>query len=428
MLDPQRLRQDLEATAQELARRGFTLDIARFSQFESTRKSLQQHVEQLQASRNAGAKAIGQAKAKGEDTSATMAEMESVNQTLKAKEAELNSLQTELQDFLARIPNVLSEDVPTGKSEADNLEVLRWGEQPGFSFEPKDHVTIGEDLKGLSGAAGAQLTGARFSVLQGDVARLHRALAQFMLSVQTGHGYEEVSVPTIVNENTLYGTGNLPKFAEDLFKLNFEQPWYLAPTAEVTLTNLVADRILTEEELPLKFCAHSLCYRSEAGSYGRDTRGFIRQHQFEKVELVQIVKPEDSEAAHEEMSGHAEKILQLLQLPYRKMLLCSGDTGFGSQKTYDLEVWLPGQSAYREISSCSNIGDFQARRMGARFRRTGQKKPELLHTLNGSGLAVGRTLVAVLENYQEADGRVRVPEVLLEMMGKSHLEPARFSL
>lgn len=428
MLDPQRLRQDLEDTAVALARRGFKLDTEALSSLETERKSLQQSVEQLQASRNAGAKAIGKAKGKGEDASELMAEMEQVNQELKTKEATLVEVQQKIHDIAAGIPNILSVEVPDGLSEDENQEISRWGTPREFDFKPLDHVEIGEKLHGLSGTAGAALTGARFTVLQGDIAKLHRALAQFMLNTQIDNGYTEMNVPTIVNNKSLYGTGNLPKFDDNLFKIQHDQPWYLTPTAEVPLTNLVADRLLTEADLPLSFCAHTLCYRSEAGSYGKDTRGYIRQHQFEKVELVHICKPEDSEETHQRLVSHAEMILQKLELPYRKMLLCAGDTGAGSQKTYDLEVWLPGQSAYREISSCSNFGDFQARRMGARFRREGVKKPELVHTLNGSGLAVGRTLVAVLENYQEADGRVRVPEALVGFMGKTHIEPAGFKL
>lgn len=428
MLDPHLLRQDLDTIAHELKRRGFELDTARLAELESQRKELQQKVEQLQASRNAGAKAIGQAKSKGEDATALLSQMEQVNQELKHNELTLTKLQAELQEIQAGIPNILLEDVPQGLTEEENVELDRWGVPPSFDFEPLDHVALGEKLNGLSGAAGVKITGARFSVLQGDIAKLHRALAQFMLSEQTARGYVEVNPPTIANSATLYGTTQLPKAAEDMFKLETEQEWYLAPTAEVTLTSLVADRILTEADLPLQFCAHTLCYRSEAGSYGKDTRGYIRQHQFEKVELVHMTKPEDSAAAHEVLIANAEHILQALELPYRKVVLCGGDTGFHARKTYDLEVWLPGQAAYREISSCSNIGDFQARRMGARFRREGQKKPELIHTLNGSGLAVGRTLVAVLENYQEADGRVRVPAVLESFMGKSYIEPASFSL
>jgi len=318
--------------------------------------------------------------------------------------------------------------VPDGTSEDDNQELSRWGEQPQFDFEVKDHVTLGEQLHGLSGATGAKVTGARFTFLQGDVAKLHRALAQFMLNQHTHNQYIEMNVPTIVNAASLYNADKLPKFEKDLFKLEADQAWYLAPTAEVALVNVVADRILTEQDLPLKFCAHSLCFRSEAGSYGRDTRGFIRQHQFEKVELVQMTLPEDSEQALEAITQDAENILQALGLAYRKLVLCGGDTGFGAMKTYDLEVWLPGQAAYREISSCSNCGDFQARRMGARFRRAGVKKPEFIHTLNGSGLAVGRTLVAVMENYQQADGRIQVPEVLVPFMGQAFIETAQFTL
>jgi len=424
MLDPQLFRQSLEHTVQALSTRGYEFDASQFEALESRRKSIQQFVEDLQSQRNQGAKAIGLAKRNGDDTSEIMQQMASVNEQLKVKEVELETIQSELHNLLSYVPNLLDDAVPVGQDEIDNIEISRVGEPQSFDFTPLDHVAIGEALNGMSAAAGAKLTASRFTVLQGDVAHLHRALAQFMLNLHIQeHGYLETNVPTIVNRDSLYGTGQLPKF-ENVFSLA-DHNWCLSPTSEVSLTNLVRDTIIDEADLPLRYTTQSLCYRSEAGSYGKDTRGFIRQHQFEKVELVQIVKPEDSVAAHEELVQHAEKVLQLLELPYRKVLLCSGDTGFSARKTYDLEVWLPGQAAYREISSCSNTGDFQARRMAARFRRKGVKKPEFVHTLNGSGLAVGRTLVAVLENYQQADGRVAVPKVLQALMSKSVLEPVK---
>ena len=423
MLDPQLFRNDLDAICKQLLRRGIEFDQSKYSSLEMNRKSIQQQVEDLQSQRNKGAKAIGIAKRNGEDVTKILADMDGVNQALKLQEAELKSIQESITEMMAVLPNILDEQVPKGQSEDDNLEISRWGDIPNFDFEAKDHVTLGEQLGGLNAALGAKITASRFTVLKGDLAHLHRALANWMLNVHTQeHGYVELNVPTIVNRDTLYGNGNLPKFEEDLFKLEGE-PWCLSPTAEVAINNIFRDELIDEQELPIQLTAHSVCYRSEAGSYGKDTRGFIRQHQFEKVELIHIVKPEDSQAAHERLVSNAETILQRLELPYRKVMLCEGDTGFAAQKTYDLEVWLPGQSAYREISSCSNTGDFQARRMSARFRRKGQKKTEWVHSLNGTGVAVGRALVAILENYQEADGRIRVPEVLKPWLQKDYLEP-----
>src|SRR3989338_4358133 len=417
MLDIQTLRNDLTHVASRLATRGFVLDTAKFAQLEAQRKSIQTRPQELQARRNSSSRLIGQAKAKGEDTSAIMAEVANLGDELKQLEAELDRVQQELNAFLSVIPNTPHESVPVGKSEADNLEVRKVGTLPQFDFEVKDHVSIGEGL-GLDFDTAAKISGARFSLLKGGLARLHRALAQFMLDTHTDfHGYTEVYVPYIVNADSMRGTGQLPKFEEDLFRVprvmgeEGEQNFYLIPTAEVPVTNMVRDEIVPLEQLPLKFVAHTPCFRSEAGSYGRDTRGMIRQHQFDKVELVQIVHPEKSYEGLEELLGHAETILQKLGLPYRVMKLCTGDMGFSAALTYDIEVWLPAQNTYREISSCSNFEAFQARRMQARFRNA-QGKPELLHTLNGSGLAVGRTLVAVLENYKQADGSVVIPGVL----------------
>jgi len=424
MLDNQLIRNQLEMIKAGLARRGFEVPSEHINALEVERKSLQQSTEQLQAERNSGAKTIGKAKAQGQDIEPIKAQMNAVNEQLEQQQSKLKQVQQELHDALAVLPNLLCDSVPNGTSEDDNVEISRWGQLPEFEFEPKDHVSVGEGLQGLSAGLGAKIVGARFTLLQGDVAKLHRVLGQFMLDMQRAAGYIEVNVPSIVNGQSLYGTGNLPKFGEDLFKLEADAQLYLAPTAEVALTNIVAGAIVLAERLPLKFVAIAPCFRSEAGSYGRDTRGFIRQHQFEKVELVQVTTAEQAEAAHEAMTGHAEAVLQTLELPYRKMLLCAGDTGFHSRKTYDLEVWLPGQSAYREISSCSQCGDFQARRMGARYRATSEKQTQLVHTLNGSALAIGRTLVAVLENYQLSDGRVRVPKALIAMMGTEYLEPA----
>jgi seryl-tRNA synthetase len=428
MIDPQLLRKDIAAIATRLATRKFELDVEKFNTLESERKSLQTRTEELQAKRNQLAKAIGMKKGKGEDAAAEMAEATQINTDMESGAARLSILQTEITDFLMGIPNVPDESVPVGKDENDNKEVKRWGAIPEFSFPVKDHVDLGAPL-GLDFESAAKISGSRFVVLKGPVARLHRALAQFMLDVHTGqHGYEELYVPLMVNAASMRGTGQLPKFEEDLFKVPRQmggengdgevkiENFYLIPTAEVPVTNLVRDTITAAEELPLKFVAHTPCFRSEAGSYGRDVRGMIRQHQFEKVELVQISKPEESMQLLEELTSHAEKILELLELPYRKVLLCTGDMGFGSSKTYDLEVWIPSQNAYREISSCSNMGDFQARRMQARFK-TGQGKPELVHTLNGSGLAVGRTGVALLENYQQVDGSIAIPKALRPYLG-----------
>ena len=421
MLDIQLLRNDLDGAAKRLATRGFVLDTAQFSELEAERKEVQTRTQELQARRNATSKQIGIAKSKGEDVSAIMAEVATLGDELKAAEEKLVVIQAQMQDFLQNIPNLPHESVPVGESEADNVVVRKVGAPRTFDFEVKDHVDVGAPL-GLDFDTGAKLSGARFTFMKGQIAKLHRALAQFMLDVQTGeHGYTECYTPYIVNAETLRGTGQLPKFEADLFAARKGgqegegETLYLIPTSEVTLTNTVRDEIVPLEALPIKLTGHTPCFRSEAGSYGRDTRGMIRQHQFDKVEMVQIVHPEKSYEALEEMVGHAEAILQKLGLPYRVMALCTRDMGFGAAKTYDLEVWLPAQNAYREISSVSNCEAFQARRMQARFR--GDKKPELVHTLNGSGLAVGRTLVAVLENYQNADGSVTVPTALRAYMG-----------
>ncbi len=425
MLDPKLLRTDLEAVAANLARRGFRLDTERLRELEARRKALQVRTQELQKERNARSRRIGQAKAQGEDIQPLLAEVGRLGDELKQAEAELAAVQAELREIQLGIPNLLDDSVPDGADESDNVELRRWGEPPAFDFTPRDHVDLGEALDGLDFEAAARIAGSRFAVMRGAVARLHRALIQFMLDLHTGeHGYREVYVPYLVNADSLYGTGQLPKFEADLFKVESEHGFYLIPTAEVPVTNLARDEILPAEALPLRLVAHTPCFRSEAGSYGRDVRGLIRQHQFEKVELVQLVRPEDSAAAHEALTGHAEAVLQRLGLPYRVVVLCAGDTGFSAAKTYDLEVWLPGQGRYREISSCSNFRDFQARRMQARWRNPDTGKPELLHTLNGSGLAVGRTLVAVLENYQRADGSVVVPEVLRNYMnGLEVIEP-----
>ncbi|AZN35988.1 serine--tRNA ligase [Iodobacter ciconiae] len=418
MLDINLLRTDLENVAARLASRKFILDVSAFSALENERKSLQTRTQDLQAKKNASSKLIGQAKAKGEEVSAIMAEVASLGDELKAAETALAALQEKINDMLLSMPNLPHESVPVGKDETENEEVLRWGTPRVFDFEIKDHVDLGGPL-GLDFETGAKLSGARFTTLKGGIARLHRALAQFMLNTHTlEHGYEEVYTPFLVSAACMVGTGQLPKFEEDLFKVNRPdaEPLYLIPTAEVPVTNFVRDSIVKLEDLPMKFTAHTPCFRSEAGAYGRDVRGLIRQHQFEKVELVQIVHPDESLNTLEILTGHAETILQKLELPYRKVNLCTGDMGFGSQKTYDLEVWLPAQNTYREISSCSSMGAFQARRMQARFKNE-QGKNELVHTLNGSGLAVGRTLVAVLENYQNADGSITIPAVLRPYMG-----------
>ncbi len=419
MLDIQLLRKDPAHVAERLAARGFVFELARFEALESSRRDIQVRTQESQAKRNTLSRQIGAMKGRGEDTAAVMAEVAGLGDELKRMEERLAALQTEIGDFVMGIPNLPHESVPRGRDETGNVEVSRVGTPRVFDFAVRDHVDIGEGLKQLDFAAAVKITGSRFSVMRGELARLHRALAQFMLDVHTTqHGYTEVYVPYLVNADSMRGTGQLPKFEEDLFQVprSDADRLYLIPTAEVPVTNLLRDEIVAGESLPLKFVAHTPCFRSEAGSYGRDTRGMIRQHQFDKVELVQMVKPEDSYTALETLTGHAEAILQKLELPYRKMALCSGDMGFSSAKTYDLEVWLPAQNTYREISSCSNFEGFQARRMQARYRNA-QGKPELLHTLNGSGLAVGRTLVAVLENYQNADGSVTVPAVMRPYMG-----------
>ena len=421
MIDPNLLRNNLAETAQKLKiRRNFDLNVELLAELEEQRKSLQVKTETLQAERNARSKTVGAAKARGEDIESLLAEMDSMGIELSMAKAKLDDVLAELNTIALTIPNIPADEVPLGKDDSENKEILRWGTPRTFDFDVKDHVTLGEELSGLDFAAGVKLSGARFAVMKGQIAKMHRALSQFMLDLHTEqHGYTEAYVPYLVNHSTLYGTGQLPKFGEDLFHTNpleGEQPYALIPTAEVPVTNLVRDEILDEADLPIKMTAHTPCFRSEAGSYGRDTRGLIRMHQFDKVEMVQIVEPEKSMEALEELTGHAEKVLQLLNLPYRKVLLCTGDMGFGSAKTYDLEVWVPAQNTYREISSCSNMWDFQARRMQARCRAKGDKKTRLVHTLNGSGLAVGRTLVAVLENYQNADGSITVPEVLRPYM------------
>lgn len=428
MLDSKLLRTELDETAEKLARRGFKLDVVTLRNFEEQRKSLQVKTEELQAQRNSRSKSIGQAKAKGdhEEADRIMADVTTLGSELDEAKAALVDLQKQIETIASSVPNLPDDSVPYGKDEEENVEVLRWGTPLAYDFEVKDHVALGEMADGLDFASAVKISGSRFIVMKGQFARLHRALSQFMLDLHTEeHGYMEMYVPYLVNHDSLYGTGQLPKFSDDLFHTSplTEQVsdvplkmLSLIPTAEVPVTNMVRDTITEEADLPLKMTAHTPCFRSEAGSYGRDTRGLIRMHQFDKVELVQITKPEDSMAALEELTGHAEKVLQLLELPYRKVILCTGDMGFGSRKTYDLEVWVPAQETYREISSCSNMWDFQARRMQARFRRQGEKKPELVHTLNGSGLAVGRTMVAILENFQQADGKIAIPEVLRKYM------------
>ncbi|OBP15007.1 serine--tRNA ligase [Rheinheimera sp. SA_1] len=423
MLDSKYLRGEIAETAQRLATRGFTLNVTQINALEEQRRELQVATQELQNQRNSKSKAIGQAKARGEDIAPLLAEVDGLGDALNNAKVQLDAVLAELDQIALTLPNLPDLSVPVGTDETGNVEVRCFGDIPAFSFEPQDHVAVGEALAGgLDFESAVKIAGSRFVVMKGQIARMHRALAQFMLDLHTEqHGYTELYVPYLVNKDSLYGTGQLPKFGADLFHT---QPateegvgMSLIPTAEVPVTNLARDRIFDLADLPQKFTAHTPCFRSEAGSYGRDTRGLIRQHQFEKVELVQLAHPEQSMKALEELTGHAEKVLQLLGLPYRVMLLCTGDMGFGSTKTYDLEVWLPAQNTYREISSCSNMGDFQARRMQARFRPEEGKKPELLHTLNGSGLAVGRTLVAILENYQQADGSVRIPDVLQPYMG-----------
>ncbi|MGF1742085.1 serine--tRNA ligase [Vibrio profundum] len=434
MLDSKLLRTELDETAAKLARRGFTLDVDAIRQLEEQRKSIQVEVENLQSTRNSISKQIGQKMAAGDKAGADEIKKQigTLGSDLDAKKVELAAVQVELENITLSVPNLPDDAVPNGKDESENVEISRWGEAKSYDFELRDHVDLGEMGDGLDFTSATKISGARFIVMKGQFARLHRAIAQFMLDLHTEqHGYSEMYVPYLVNTDSLMGTGQLPKFGEDLFhtqplteKVNDEEPRTLSliPTAEVPLTNMVRDTITDEADLPLKMTAHTPCFRSEAGSYGRDTRGLIRMHQFDKVELVQITKPEDSMDALEQLTGHAEKVLQLLELPYRKVVLCTGDMGFGARKTYDLEVWVPAQETYREISSCSNMWDFQARRMQARFRRKGEKKPELVHTLNGSGLAVGRTMVAILENNQEADGRIAIPVALQKYMnGVTHI-------
>ncbi|MCX7896361.1 MAG: serine--tRNA ligase [Rhodocyclaceae bacterium] len=419
MLDLTLLRNQPEFVLTQLARRGAAIDLTPFLALEAERKTIQKRTQDLQAKRNQLSKAVGLAKAKGEDASLLMEEVGGVNAELAGLEQKLSVLLAEIDAFVARLPNMPHESVPDGKNDQDNVVVERWGEPPAFPFPPKDHVELGALHAGLDFTAAAKIAGSRFVVMRGAFAKLHRALTQFMLDVHTRvHGYQEIYAPYLVNPDSMFGTGQLPKFEDDLFRIERSDgaPFYLIPTAEVPVTNLVRGEILEADALPLKFVCHTPCFRAEAGAAGRDTRGMIRQHQFDKVELVQIVKPEDSWAALEELTAHAEAILRELALPYRKVLLCAGDLGFASAKTYDLEVWLPGQNTYREISSCSNFEAFQARRMQARYREKGGK-PRPVHTLNGSGLAVGRTLVAVLENYQRADGSIEIPAVLRPYLG-----------
>jgi len=418
MLDPKLLRNDLQLVAEKLKRRNFQLDVEAISQLEGKRKTIQIRTQELQNERNIISKSIGKAKAAGDDIQPLLDQVANMGEELKQAETQLGELQNELQAIYLGIPNLLHDDVPDGYSEDDNVEIRQWGELPQFDFDVKDHVDLGENKGWLDFETASKLTGSRFMLLSGPLAKLHRALIQFMLDLHTNeHGYEEVYVPYLVNADSLHGTGQLPKFAEDLFALKGEHEYYLIPTAEVPVTNMLRGEIVESERLPLKFTAHTPCFRSEAGSYGRDTRGLIRQHQFEKVEMVQFMKPEDSSAALESLTRHAEAVLQKLGLPYRVMSLCSGDVGFSAAKTYDLEVWLPGQQKYREISSCSSFESFQARRMQARWRNPETGKPELLHTINGSGLAVGRTLVAIMENGQDREGNIHIPEALQAYMG-----------
>ncbi len=417
MLDPRLFRTELDFVTEQLARRSFTFNPEAYVALEARRKDVQVKTQDLQNERNSRSKAIGQAKAKGEDVQPLLDQVQHLGDELKAAETQLADIQQDMDALMAGIPNLLDASVPAGKSEEFNVELSRWGEAPSFDFEAKDHVDLGAKL-GMDFELGAKIAGARFVVLNGALARLQRAIIQFMLDTHTDqHGYSETYVPYLVNADSLRGTGQLPKFEADLFKASDDPALYLIPTAEVPVTNIVRDVIIDAKALPLKFVCHSPCFRSEAGAYGRDVRGMIRQHQFEKVELVQIVQPELAELAHEQLTEHAENILKLLKLPYRKMLLCAGDTGFSAAKTYDLEVWLPGQGAYREISSCSHFKDFQARRLQARWRNPETGKPELVHTINGSGLAAGRTLIAIMENYQDAQGHIHIPEALLPYMG-----------
>lgn len=421
MIDPKLFRNDLDAVVNNLARRGFKLDKQNYLALEEQRKALQVKTQSLQNERKTFSQKIGQAKKAGEDAKDLMDQVSVIAQQLEQTKTQFDQVQSQLDDLFQGLPNLLSEEVPAGLTEDDNQQVSLWGEPPKFDFEPLDHTALGEKLNGIDFAMSAKLSGSRFVVMRSAIAKMHRALIQLMLDTHSiEHGYEETYVPYLVNPESLFGTSQLPKFEQDLFSVQGTtqdgNPLYMIPTAEVPLTNSVRDTIIEAKDLPIKLTAHTPCFRSEAGSYGKDVKGLIRQHQFEKVELVQVVKPEDSMTALEELTGHAEKILQLLELPYRKIILCGGDIGFGATKTYDLEVWLPAQDTYREISSCSNMGDFQARRMKARWRNPETGKPELLHTLNGSGLAVGRTLVAILENYQTKEGKIRVPEVLKPWM------------
>ena len=421
MIDPKLFRNDLDSVVENLSRRGFAFDKAHYLALEEQRKSLQIKTQELQNERKVKSKSIGQAKAKGEDAQPLLDEVANLGKSLDEAKSSFDEIQTQLDDLFAGLPNLICDEVPNGKSEDDNIEIRKWGEVPKFDFEPLDHTKLGERLGGIDFATSAKLSGSRFVVMKAGIAKMHRSLIQLMLDTHTEeHGYQETYVPYLVSPECLYGTGQLPKFAEDSFTVQGTtqdgKPLYLIPTAEVPLTNTVRDEILDAKDLPMKLTAHTPCFRSEAGPYGKDVKGLIRQHQFEKVELVQIVKPETSFDALDELTGHAEKILQLLELPHRTVILCTGDIGFGATKTYDIEVWLPAQNTYREISSCSNMGDFQARRMKARWRNPETGKPELVHTLNGSGLAVGRTLVAILENYQTKDGKIRVPEALKPYM------------
>ena len=417
MLDPQFIKQNTETCADKLKDRGYVLDVDLYESLEAQRKTLQSETESLQAKRKKSSKEIGIAKSKGEDAQPILDSIASLGDELKCKQVELGVVQDKLSDLFSEIPNIAHESVPVGASEADNIEVRKWGAPRVFDFVVKDHVDLGEALNLMDYEIASKLAGSRFVVMKSGLARLHRGLAQFMLDMHVEkHGYTEVNVPLLVNQQTLFGTGQLPKFEDDQFSTTDEPPFYLIPTAEVPLTNLVANQIINEQDLPLKFTAHTPCFRREAGSYGRDTRGMIRQHQFEKVEMVNIVRPDQSYQALEEMTAHAESILQALELPYRVLTLCTGDMGFSAAKTYDLEVWIPSQSQYREISSCSNVESFQARRMKSRWRNPDSGKPELVHTLNGSGVAVGRALVAIMENYQNADGSISVPDVLIPYM------------
>ena len=420
MLDPKLIRTEPEAVAEKLSKRGFKLDVAQIKGLEEQRKMLQIDTEQLQNERNTRSKNIGKAKLAGKDIAPLLEEVETFKAQLDKKKQALNAVKEKFDNILHAMPNFLDDEVPAGEDESSNVEIRSWGEPRQYDFVVKDHLGLGDRGEALDFARAVKITGSRFVLMRGEIARLHRALIQFMLNLHSEqHGYTEVYVPFLVNKESLFGTGQLPKFEEDLFKLKGEQEYYLIPTAEVPVTNITRDEIVNESKLPLKYVCHTPCFRSEAGSYGRDTRGMIRQHQFEKVELVQIVSASDSERAHEELTAHAEKVLQLLNLPYRTVVLCAGEIGFGAKLTYDIEVWLPGQNAYREISSCSNYGDFQARRMQTRYRNVENSKSELVHTLNGSALAVGRTLLAVLENYQNADGSVSIPEVLRPLMGSA---------